>query len=72
VSILELLQVERFIPKSSYTQRMGRKLRERESIARSFVVKAVYGYPVITGSFGFTKVEELLDVQIQTDLKSYS
>jgi hypothetical protein len=72
VSILELLQVERFIPKSSDTQRMGRKLRERESIARSFVVKAVYGYPVITGSFSFTKVEELLDVQIQTDLKSYS
>jgi hypothetical protein len=72
VSILELLQVERFIPKSSDTQRMGRKLRERESIARSFFVKAVYVYPVITGSFSFTKVEELLDVQIQTDLKSYS
>ena len=45
VSILELVQVERFIPKSSDTQWMGRKLRERESIARSFVAKSVYGYP---------------------------
>jgi hypothetical protein len=45
VSILELVQVERFVPKSSDTQWMGRKLRERESIARSFVAKSVYGYP---------------------------
>ena len=45
VSILELVQVERFVPKSSDTQWMGRKLCERESIARSFVAKSVYGYP---------------------------
>ena len=45
VSILELVQVERFVLKSSDTQWMGRKLRERESIARSFVAKSVYGYP---------------------------
>ena len=42
VSILELVQVERFVPKSSDTQWLGRKLRERESIARSFVAKSVY------------------------------
>lgn len=45
ISILELVQVERFVPKSSDTQWLGRKLRERESIARSFVAKSVYGYP---------------------------
>jgi hypothetical protein len=45
VSILELVQVERFVPKSSFTQSLGRKLRYRESIARSFVAKSVYGYP---------------------------
>ena len=45
VSILELVQVERFVPKSSDTQWFGRKLCERESIARSFVAKSVYGYP---------------------------
>jgi hypothetical protein len=45
VSILELVQVERYVPKSSDTQWFGRKLSERESIARSFVAKSVYGYP---------------------------
>jgi len=45
VSILELVQVESFVPKSSFTQSFGRKLRYRESIARSFVAKSVYGYP---------------------------
>jgi hypothetical protein len=44
VSILELVQVERFVYRSASTQWLGRKLRERESIARSFVAKAVYGY----------------------------
>lgn len=45
VSILELVQIERFVPRSASTQWLGRKLRDRESIARSFVAKAVYGYP---------------------------
>jgi len=45
VSILELAQVERCVPKSSDTQWLGRKLCERESIARSFITKSVYGYP---------------------------
>ncbi len=45
VSILELIEIEKHVPRSASDQRMGRKLRERESIARSFVAKAVYGFP---------------------------
>lgn len=45
ISILELIQIEKFVPRSAFDQWLGRKLRERESIARSFVAKAVYGYP---------------------------
>lgn len=33
------------MPRSSNNQWVGRKLLERESIARSFVAKAVYGFP---------------------------
>jgi hypothetical protein len=36
VSILEIVQVEKHVPKSGSTQWKGRKLREREAIARSF------------------------------------
>lgn len=49
VSILELVQVEAFVPRSASDQRLGRKLRERESMARSFVAKAIYGYPFTRG-----------------------
>jgi hypothetical protein len=42
--VLEILQVQRFVPKSATHQWMGRKLREREAIARSFVAKAVYRF----------------------------
>lgn len=45
VSLLELARVEAYVPKTAGKQWLGRKLRERESIARSFVAKAVYGYP---------------------------
>ena len=45
VAILELIKIEKFVVRSSSRQHLGRRLRERESIARSFVVKAVYGYP---------------------------
>lgn len=44
VSILELVQVEKFVPRSASTQWLGRKLLHRESMARSFVAKAVNGY----------------------------
>jgi hypothetical protein len=45
VSMLELIQIEKYVPRSACNQDMGRKLKERESIARAFVAKAVYGYP---------------------------
>jgi len=45
VCILELLHVEEFVVRKADNQWLGRKLRDRESIARSFVAKAVYGYP---------------------------
>ncbi len=45
MSILELAQVEWSVPKGSDTQWLGRKRCERESIARSFITKSVYGYP---------------------------
>ena len=45
VSILELIEIEKYVPRSASNQDMGRKLKKRESIARAFVAKAVYGYP---------------------------
>lgn len=45
VSILEIVQVEKQVPKSASFQWLGRKLRFREAIARAFVAKAVYGHP---------------------------
>lgn len=44
VAILELIRIEKYVLRSASNQVMGRKLSERESIARSFVAKAVYGY----------------------------
>ena len=44
VSILELVRVEGFVVRTASEQWLGRKLHERESIARSFVAKAAYGY----------------------------
>lgn len=45
VSILELVEVEGFVLRKADNQWLGRKLSEREPIARSFVAKSVYGYP---------------------------
>ena len=45
VSILELVQIERFVLHKADNQWLGRRLLERESIACSFVAKAVCGYP---------------------------
>ena len=45
VSILEIVQIEKYVWHKASNQRMGRKLREREAIARAFVAKAVYNYP---------------------------
>jgi hypothetical protein len=43
VSILELLQIERFADRPA--QRFGRKPWERQALARAFVGKAVYNHP---------------------------
>jgi hypothetical protein len=45
ISILKLIKIEAFILRTAFNQWMGRTLKERESIARSFVAKVVYGYP---------------------------
>jgi len=45
VSILEIVQVEKFVPKKAWDQWLGRKLEEREALARSFVAKSFYQYP---------------------------
>jgi transposase len=45
VSILELVEVEGFVVRKADSQWLGRKLLQRESMGRSFVAKAVYGYP---------------------------
>ncbi len=45
VSILELVGVEGFVLRKVDSHWLGRKPRDREPIARSFVAKAVYGYP---------------------------
>ena len=45
VTILEIVQVEKHVPKSRKTQYMGRILLEREALARAFVAKAVYRFP---------------------------
>ena len=45
ISILELVQIEKFVLHSASTQWLGRKLLDRQAIARSFVAKAVNGYP---------------------------
>ena len=61
VSILEIVQVEKHIPKSASRQWLGRKLSQREAIARCFVAKAVYGHP-----FTPTTIHEL---QTTTNLR---
>jgi len=43
VSILELVQIERFVARPF--QRLGRKLAERRALARAFVGKTVYNHP---------------------------
>jgi len=54
VTILELVEVERYVPRSSLNQWMGRKILERQAIARAFVAKAVYNH-----SFTRSTIEHL-------------
>ena len=45
VTILEIVQVEKYVPKSAFNQWLGRKLEEREALSRSFAAKLFYRYP---------------------------
>src|SRR5260370_31767124 len=45
VSILEIVQVEKYVPQSAFNQWLGRKLEEREALARSFAAQLLYRYP---------------------------
>ena len=45
VSILEIAQVEKYVPKNAFNQWLGRKLEEREALSRSFVAKLLYKHP---------------------------
>lgn len=45
VSILEIVQVEKYVPKSAFNQWFGRKLEEREALAHAFVSKLLYRHP---------------------------
>ena len=44
VKILELVQIEKYVPVSAKQQWLGRPLQEREAIARAFVAKSVLRY----------------------------
>jgi hypothetical protein len=41
VKILELIQIEKFVPVTASRQWLGRPIKEREAIARAFIAKAV-------------------------------
>ena len=45
VSILEIVQVERYVPKSAISYWRGRNPLDRQSLARAFVAKALYRLP---------------------------
>ena len=44
VMILELIQIEKYVPVTASRQWLGRPIKEREAIARAFVAKAVLNY----------------------------
>ena len=44
VKVLELVRIEKYVPNSANRQWLGRPIKEREAIARSFVAKAVLKY----------------------------
>lgn len=44
VRILELIQIEKFVPVTANRQWLGRPIKEREAIARAFIAKAALNY----------------------------
>lgn len=49
VKVLEIVRVESHVPKSAENQWLGRKLKEREGIARAFVAKKVFNHKFTSG-----------------------
>jgi hypothetical protein len=49
VKILELIQIEAFVPSAASRQWLGRPIKGREEIARAFVAKAVMRYQHTSG-----------------------
>jgi len=45
ILILEIVRVEKYVPKSAFDQWLGRKLIEREALVRSFTAKLLYKHP---------------------------
>jgi hypothetical protein len=45
ITLLEFVKIERYVPKKAANQWLGRKILERESLARAFIAKAVYRFP---------------------------
>ncbi len=44
VKILELIQIEKYVPVTARRQWLGRPIKEREAVARAFVAKALFQY----------------------------
>lgn len=44
VKILELVQIEKYVPVSAKRQWLGRRLKEREALARAFIAKSILRY----------------------------
>jgi len=74
IQILEIVQVEKSVPKTATQQWMGRKIREREAIARAFVAKMVYNYPttrsLITALQETPNVRQICGFEKKSDIPS--
>ena len=76
IQILEIVQVEKFVPKTATHQWMGRKVLEREAIVRAFVAKMVYNYPttrsLITALQETSNVRQICGFAKKSDIPSES
>jgi len=51
VKILEFVMIEKHVPNSADRQWLGRPIKERDTIARSFIAKAVLRYRMFSSQF---------------------
>lgn len=76
LAILEMVKVEKYVPKSASNQWLGRKLLEREAIARAFVAKAVYNHPftrtIIEALHGNSSLRRICGFERVSDIPSES